>query len=69
MIPSKLYDVLKWSALILLPATATLVSVLGVVWNWDLAIVNGVVTSITAFAVWLGAIIGIASATHKAEEK
>lgn len=69
MLPTKLYDTLKWTALILTPATATLVSVLGNVWGWDLALINAAVTTITAFGVWLGAIIGIASATHKAGEK
>ena len=33
-IPNKLYDILKWVVIIVLPAVATLYAALARVWNW-----------------------------------
>ena len=59
----KLYDVLKWVALLLLPASATLIGALGTIWGWgDLA--KNIALTITAFDVFLGAILGISTVTY-----
>ena len=47
-ISNKLYDILKWVVIIVLPAMATLYKALSAVWAWPYA--NEVVTTITA--VW-----------------
>ena len=58
---SKLYDKLKFVALILLPAVGTLYFTLGNTWNWPH--VEQVLGTITAVDTFLGAIIGISSAS------
>lgn len=59
MIPDKLYDVLKWIAILFLPALSTFVKVVFTTWN----IPNGdeVAITITALATFLGAILGLSA--------
>ncbi len=38
LLPNRVYDVLKWLALIVLPAIGVLVQTLGPVWGWTWAI-------------------------------
>lgn len=59
---NKLYDVLKWVAILLIPALSTLVSVLGKIWGWGWA--DAVAQTITALGVFLGAILGISSVNY-----
>ena len=59
MLSNKTYDILKFIALIVLPAIATLVGTLGNIWDWSYT--NQIVPSITAIDVFLGAILGISS--------
>lgn len=60
---NKLYDVLKWVAILLIPALSTLVSVLGKIWGWPWA--DSVAQTITALGVFLGAVLGISSVNYK----
>lgn len=62
---NKVYDVLKWIALILLPALGTLYFALAGVWNLPYA--EQVVGTITAVDTFLGAVLGIASANYNRE--
>lgn len=62
---NKVYDVLKWIALILLPALGTLYFALAGVWNLPYA--EQVVGTITAVDTFLGAVLGIASAGYNRE--
>ena len=58
MLPNKLFDILKWCSIVALPAISTFIVCLGKIWQWgDTA--NAVAQSITAFAVLLGALLGI----------
>lgn len=66
LLPDRVYDVLKWVALIVLPALATLVQALGPVWGWTWA--DPAATTISAIALAIGAIIG-ASAIKAASSK
>lgn len=59
MLSNKVYDILKFISLIILPAIATLVGTLGNIWNWPY--IEQIVPSITAIDVFLGAILGISS--------
>lgn len=66
-IPDKLYDILKWVVIIVLPALATLYAALAKVWNWPYS--GEIVTTITAVDTFLGAVLCIsAAAYHKKEE-
>lgn len=62
MLSNKIYDVLKWVALILLPAVATLYSVLAPIWNLPYA--EQIPTTIMAIDTFLGALLGISSITY-----
>lgn len=59
----KLYDVLKWIAILFLPALATLVAVVFKI--WDIPYGNEIAQTITALATFLGAILGISSIQYK----
>lgn len=55
-LPPKLYDFLKWIALIVLPAIAALVITIGSLIHWDGAVVTaGVLTAVDTF---LGLLLG-----------
>lgn len=62
---NKLYDILKWVAMILLPAIGTLYFALAGIWNLPYA--EQVVGTITAMDTFMGALLGIASAQYNKE--
>ena len=66
-LPDKLYTILKWVGLIACPALATFYGVVAPL--WDLPNVEAVVTTINAFGVLIGALIGYSAltATDKTE--
>ena len=59
MFSNKVYDVLKWIALILLPAFAVFYGAVGQVWGWFEP--DKVVYTITAIDTFLGALLGIST--------
>ena len=61
-ISNKLYDILKWLVIIVLPAVATLYSAMSNVWGWPYS--EEVVTTITAVDTFLGAVLCISTATY-----
>lgn len=64
LIPDKVYDIVKWVALIVLPALAVLVQTIGGSANWSGT--STTVTVITALGVFIGAILGVDSVqAHK----
>ena len=64
-ISNKLYDILKWLVIIVLPALATLYAALSTVWAWPYS--EEVVTTITAVDTFLGAVLCISTATYNKE--
>nr|DAL53534.1 MAG TPA_asm: holin [Caudoviricetes sp.] len=58
----KIYDLLKWIALILLPAIGTLYFALAGIWGFLYA--EQVVGTITAVDTFLGVILGISKAQY-----
>ena len=64
---SKVYDVLKWIALILLPALGTLYFTLAGIWDFPYA--EAIVGTITAADTFLGVLLGISSAQYKKKEQ
>ena len=64
-ISDKVYDMLKWLVIIVLPAVATLYAALSAVWAWPYA--DEVVTTITAVDTFLGAVLCISTATYNKE--
>lgn len=57
LLPDEAYKVLKWLALIALPALAVFAHVVGPAWN--LPCVDQIVTTLNALAVLVGALIGV----------
>ena len=60
ILPGKVYDILKWVGLIILPALATLVQTVGAAVGFGYADVAA--TIITAVGAFIGAIIGASAA-------
>ena len=59
----KVYDVLKWIALILIPAIGTLYFALSGIWGFPYA--EAIVGTLTAVDTFLGAILGISTSMYK----
>ena len=59
---SKIYDVLKWIALVFLPALGTLYFALSGIWNLPYG--EQVVGTIMAIDTFLGALIGISNINY-----
>lgn len=64
-IPNRIYDVLKWIALICIPAIVTFLSVVLGVLDVDPKTVNVVVTIISAVGTLIGTLIGVSSVNYK----
>ena len=65
-ISNKVYDVLKWIAQYLLPALGTRYFALSTIWGFPYG--EQVVGTITAIDAFLGAILGLSSATYYKNE-
>lgn len=62
LLKDSVYDILKWVCLIGLPALATLVSALGAI--WAIPNTDKLVLTINAVALFIGALIGVSSASY-----
>ena len=63
---NKVYDVLKWIALVVLPAIATLYMALSGIWGFPYG--DQIVGTITAVDAFLGALLGISSAQYQKKQ-
>lgn len=61
------FDVLKWVAMLLLPALASFISALGVIWGFSWA--PQVSDTIVAFNAGLAMVLGISSINYYREEE
>ncbi len=64
-LPDKVYDILKWVCLILLPASSTLYWSLANIWGWPYA--EQVTGTIAAVGTFLGVLLGISTHAYYAE--
>ena len=67
VLDNKTYDILKWVALIVLPALATLYNALSNIWGFPYG--NEIVCTITAIDTFMGALLGISTYNHNKEIK
>mgnify|MGYP004536014885 FL=1 len=67
MLPSKIYDVLKWTCIIALPAVSTLYAGLCAVWKLPYA--NEIPQTITLIATFLGVLLGVSKASYNEKVK
>lgn len=65
-LPDKVYDVLKWTCLTVIPAVSTFYGLLADIWNLPYA--TQIPRTLTAVGLLIGALIGISHLTIKAEE-
>jgi hypothetical protein len=59
LIPGRAYDMLKWLALILLPALAVFIGTVGPAWGWPH--IQAIVVTVNAVALLIGAGIGVST--------
>ena len=62
LIPDRLYDILKWVAIIVMPALSTFIVGLGGIWSLPYA--GQVAATVTALGVLLGAFLGLSSVKY-----
>lgn len=62
LMSNKVYDVLKWIAMIAIPAAGTLYFALANIWGWPYG--EQVVGTLTAIDAFLGALLGISTAQY-----
>lgn len=66
-LPDKVYDILKWICLIVLPACGTLYFALSGIWGFPYG--EQIVGTLTAIDTFLGALIGVSAKTISDESK
>ena len=66
--PDKVYDALKWICLIFLPAFGVLLATVLPVCGVDAGIVKIICVVLGAVETFIGALIGVSTATYKAEQ-
>ena len=67
MLNNKVYDILKWVALIALPGIATLYTALAGIWGLPFG--DEIPATITAIDLFLGALLGVSTAQYNKEDK
>lgn len=61
---NKVYDVLKWVAMIALPAISTFIVVISKIWGWpDMG--SMIAQTVTAVALLLGSLLGISHISYR----
>ena len=68
-IPDEIYNVLKWIALIFIPAIVTFLSVVLGVLSVDPRTTNIVITIITAVGTLIGSLIGVSTKAYNKEQQ
>ena len=68
-IPDNIYNVLKWIALIAIPAFVTFLSIVLSALNVDPNTVNVICTILTATAGLIGALIGVSTSAYNKEKE
>ena len=66
VLPNKIYDILKWVTMIVLPALATAYVGLASIWGWPFA--DEVAKTTAVVCTLLGALLGISTAQYNKEK-
>ncbi len=67
MLSNKVYDVMKWIAMYLIPAVGTLYFALAGIWNFPYG--EEIVGTLTAVDTFLGVILGISTAKYNKQSE
>ena len=65
-LPDKIYDILKWISMIVLPALATAYVGLASIWGWPFA--DEVAKTTAVICTLLGALLGISTAQYNKDK-
>ena len=63
ILPTKLYEILRWFIWIVLPAVGVLLSTLAGAWGWNSPL-DAILATLSAVELFLGTILGIAKVTN-----
>ena len=62
LLTNRVYDVLKWTCLVALPAASVLTAAVGEIWG--IPNITRIVLTINAFTAFLGALLGVSAARY-----
>ena len=65
LLPDHVYDILKWVAIIVMPAISTFIVGLGGIWSIPYA--GQLAATVTAIGVLLGALLGLSSVKYNSK--
>lgn len=65
-LPNKIYDILKWVTMIVLPALATAYVGLAAIWSWPYA--DEIAKTTAVICTLLGALLGISTAEYNKDK-
>lgn len=68
-ISDKLYDVLKWVAMICIPALVLFLNTVMPVWGVSADLTNQIVTTVAAIGTLIGSLIAVSTANYNKEVK
>lgn len=68
MLPSKVYEIIRWAIAIAIPAIGLLITTLANIWNWDIP-AEQISFTLDAIALFLGTIFGISKITNDKKSK
>lgn len=69
MLPSKVYEFIRWTIAIVLPATGVLLTSLSSIWGWEDFPAEAISLTLDAIGLFLGAVFGISKIAHDKESE
>jgi branched-subunit amino acid transport protein len=63
LLPTTVYEILRWVTWIVLPAIATLISALNLAWGWNWPI-DAILSTFAAVETFIGVVLGVAKYTN-----
>ena len=67
ILPTKLYEVLRWLIWIVLPACGVLLTTLTGAWGWNIPL-DAILATLSAVELFLGTVLGIAKISNDKEK-
>lgn len=67
ILPTKLYEILRWVIWIVLPACGVLLSTLAGAWGWNIPL-DAILATLSAIELFLGTVLGIAKISNDKEK-
>ena len=63
ILPTKIYEILRWVIWIVLPAVGVLLTTLTGAWGWNIPL-DAILATLSAVELFLGTVLGIAKITN-----